>query len=742
MDTIDRNSQSDGNQANLLQAIPHPVAVVRASDGCILTANRPFCSNFKLPTNVFIEKADMDPSLEQYRIRRVTDGTIALEDPQTGSTCTEADVRPLHYQGQNCWLVTTPVDAGRDVGAAQPFKEDKDYRSLVENLNDILYTTDEKAVVTYVSPNIRQFSGYSPSEVIGRNFVEFVHPEDLPERMEQFERILGGIRQATEYRLFTKDGDIRWARTNARPIRRGGRVVGVQGILVDITDRKMIEAALVQSEEKYRILIQHAKDAIFVLQGDHCKFMNPVATEILGYTYESIAERPFIEFVHPDDRPMIMDRYVRRLRGEELPDRMAFRILNKDNDVRDVDLNSVLITWDNKPAVLNFLRDVTVQKLMEAHLRNTQKMEALGTLAGGIAHNFNNLLMGIHGNVSLSLMNMDPSENARKYIQKIDRLVNSGASLTSQLLDYARGSSCEISSVDINALARDAAETLMATKKHIRIHFQLSGDIPCITADRSQIEQVLLNLLLNAADAMPDGGDVRVETTCLSGREVKQNAILDCNRDYVRLKISDRGPGIPEKIRDRIFEPFFTTKGMGNGTGLGLSTAYGIARNHGGMIAVESEVNAGSSFLVYLPLSTNEATPEEKVEMQAVVGHGTVLLVDDEDSVIDATAELLELMGFNVLTARDGAQALEQFRRHWRCIDLVILDLILPDISGREVFDKLKATDPAVKVLLSSGFSLAGQAEELIASGCRGFIQKPYHIDHLSAQLKKILSVK
>jgi two-component system cell cycle sensor histidine kinase/response regulator CckA len=502
-----------------------------------------------------------------------------------------------------------------------------------------------------------------------------------------------------------------------------------------------MEAALIRSEEKYRILVQHAKDAIFVLQGEHIKFMNPVALEVLGYTCESIADRSFIEFVHPDDRRMIMDRYVRRLKGEDLSDRVVFRILNKEDEVRDVDLNSVLITWEKKPAVLNFLRDITIQKRMETQLRNSQKMEALGTLAGGIAHNFNNLLMGIHGNASLTLMRMKPSDNNSKYLERINKLVNSGSKLTNQLLDYARGGSCEVDNVDINSLVGDASETLAATRKQIRIHYRLAKDLPCIRVDRGQIEQALLNLLLNAADAMPDGGDVTIETSLLPMEQVKENIALTDKREYVLLKVSDCGIGIPEKIIDRIFEPFFTTKGLDRGTGLGLSTAYGIAKNHKGIITVESVLNKGSSFSVYLPAASEDSNEQvETIAHETVAGKGTVFLVDDDLMVMEATSELLELMGYRVLEAYDGPEALDLFREHWQQIDLVILDLILPALSGKDLFYKMKAVHPEVKVLLSSGFSMVGQAEELLDVGCRGFIQKPYHHHQLSAKIMEILS--
>ena len=745
MPSIDQTKESATDFLNLLHALPNPIAVFRAADGCLLAANGHFCDELNLSREEIViikdkwfGDAEMEPP--PFCVRIIDENTAHFESLSGIRPLTDADVRPIQCNGQNCWLVIPSVKSRPSVLKPGDFGIDY-YRSLLENLNEIIYANDINAVVQYVSPSIYRLAGYQAHEVIGKSFTEFVHPDDLEGRIDMFFRILGGEEQATEYRMITKTGEIKWARTNARPIIRDGEVIGVQGALVDITDRKEIEEALRQSEEKYRNVVQNSKDAIFVLQGDHIQFMNPTASEILGYTCDSIADTPFWEFIHPDDRGMMLERYRLRLRGESRSDRVSFRILNRDGDVRDVDLNVVSIIWNEEPAVLNFLRDITVQKRMEDQLRNAQKMEALGTLSGGIAHNFNNLLMGIHGNASLSLAGLPPSSIAYKHLEKIVNLVQSGSKLTRQLLEYARGRACEMGTVYVNQLIREAAETLTATKKQIQIQFRLSKDVPAIKADQGQIEQVLLNLLLNSADAMPDGGDVFIETTCLKGAQAGGKVTLSKNMDYVLIKVTDCGVGIPEKMQDRIFEPFFTTKGMGRGTGLGLSTAYGIIKNHDGDICAESEVNKGATFFIYLPaLSADAADVAKSVVSEKIAGKGTILLVDDEPEVLDPSAKLLEHLGFTVLKAINGAMAMEIFQNKWESIDLVILDLILPNMSGRDLYCKFKEINPQVKVLLSSGFSQAGQAEELLRDGCLGFFQKPYDIIELSSTMMEILS--
>jgi PAS domain S-box-containing protein len=726
---------------NLLHALPHPIGLFQAEDGSVIAVNEPFCDLLKLSeeerTRILRNEFGSDGP-NPLRLNVLDESIAHFIAPSGIRSLIDTHIKTVRLGGQECRLVMAAAVNWPGTPEQKEIETGR-YRALLENLNEIIYVDDEKANVAYVSPNIFRLTGYEAHEVIGKSFMDFVHPEDLVGRMDVFLKILSGEEQATEYRMRTKSGEYKWVRTNARPIMREGALVGIQGALVDVTDLKEAEEALKLSEEKYRNVVQNSKDAIFVTQDHKLKFMNPRASAILGDTCENVADQPFLDFVHPDDRMMVVDRYNRRLDGESLPDGVSFRILDKAGHVKDVELNSVLIAWQGRPAALAFLRDVTVQKKMESQLRNAQKVEALGTLSGGIAHNFNNLLMGIQGHVSLAMADIAPSTMAYKNMEKIVGLVQSGSKLTRQLLQYARDGAREMVTVDINQLVRDASETLGATKKQIRIRFQLSREVPRIKADQGQIEQVLLNLLLNAADAMPEGGDLRIETACLNGGQAEGKVTLSRSMDYVMLKVSDTGTGIPEDVIHRIFEPFFTTKGLGRGTGLGLSTVYGIVKNHDGDICVESQVGGGSTFLVYLPArAADNVCPAAAPAARVLPCQGRILIVDDEPNVLRPVAALLAHSGFTVFEAISGLDAIEIFQQQWKNIDLVVLDLILPGMSGKDIYYRLREISPQVKVLISSGCAQDGQADELMAGGCLGFIQKPYNIEALSTRIMEI----
>jgi len=560
---------------------------------------------------------------------KITDYEVFAKDGRTlvfelsTSLIQDRKNRPIGFRG----VVRDTTDRKRVEEALRESEER--FRTLVENMNETFYMIDEKGVITYVSPVMESFGGYKPSEVIGRPFTDFVFHEDMPGRIRQFQKIKAGINEASEYRYVAKTGEKLWIKTAPRPIIEKGRVIGVQGILTDITDIKKAE------EEK---------------------------------------------------------------------------------------------------------------RELEASLHQARKMESIGTLAGGIAHDFNNLLMGMQGNISLMLLDTDFGHPNYKKLKTIEQHVQSGAELTSQLLGFARGGKYEVKPTDLNSLVRKTSEMFGRTKKEVTIHEKYQKDIWTVDADQGQMEQVLLNLYVNAWQAMPKGGELYLQTenVTLDKKYAKLRNVEPGN--YAKISVTDTGTGMDEATRQKIFDPFFTSKKMGSvkGTGLGLASAYGIIKNHGGIIDVYSKKGAGSTFNIYLPAS-EEVISDRETEIgkeQIPTGHETVLFVDDEDMIIDVGKDMLKTLGYEVLTVRSGREAIEIYKENQDRIDIVIMDMIMPDMGGGEAYDRLKEINPDIKVLLSSGYSITGQATEILNRGCNGFIQKPFNLKDLSQEIRGILEDK
>ncbi|HMA91758.1 MAG TPA: response regulator [Polyangiaceae bacterium] len=376
---------------------------------------------------------------------------------------------------------------------------------------------------------------------------------------------------------------------------------------------------------------------------------------------------------------------------------------------------------------------------LQLQLAQAQKMEAIGTLAGGIAHDFNNILTGILG--GLSLLDLDLGETSEQHaeIQEMIGLVKRASDLTKQLLGFARRGRYVVAPLDLADVLRKTSTMFGRTRKDITIRTDVAPGLRAVLMDHAQLEQVLLNLCINAAYAMPDGGNLRLcaENAQISdGQETPPGALPGC---FVKLEVTDTGIGMDAATQARIFEPFFTTKGIGAGSGLGLASTYGIIKGHGGFITVKSAVGSGSTFTLLLPATDRQVAEEEVSTATIQHGAGTILVVDDEEQILRINARLLERIGYDVITASSGRQAIDLFLLHRGKISLVILDMIMPDMGGRQTYDALEEILPDVKVLLCSGYSSDGHAQEMMARGCKGFIQKPFDAAALSTKLKELL---
>ncbi|MEE9610242.1 MAG: response regulator, partial [Desulfatiglandales bacterium] len=351
-------------------------------------------------------------------------------------------------------------------------------------------------------------------------------------------------------------------------------------------------------------------------------------------------------------------------------------------------------------------------------------------------------LMGIQGYASLAMLEIDPSLPCYEKLKKIEEQVKSGAKLTKQLLSFAMRGKYEVRPTNLNEMVEMTSSMFGRTKNEIKIHEKYQKAIWTVEVDQGQIDQVLLDLYVNAWQAMPSGGDLYLET---------ENVILDENHtrpyqvesgDYVKISITDTGVGMDEEVQQRVFEPFFTTEEMGRGPGLGLASAYGIIKSHGGIINVFSEKGKGTSFNIYLPAKDKRVIEEKWLPDKVLKGTETILLVDDEEHIVDVGAQLLKTLGYKVLEARSGKKAIEVYKKNREKIDMVILDMVMPGIGGGEVFDSIKEINPNIKILLASGYSINGEATEIMRRGCDGFIQKPFNMEGLSQMIREILDKK
>jgi CheY-like chemotaxis protein len=336
-------------------------------------------------------------------------------------------------------------------------------------------------------------------------------------------------------------------------------------------------------------------------------------------------------------------------------------------------------------------------------------------------------------------LDIDTEHPHYERLKSIEKQVESGARLTTHLLGYARKGRYEVKPIEFNRLVEDTSEAFGRTRKQITLKRELAEDLFSIGADRGQIEQVLWNLFVNAADAMPEGGVLALKTANVTDKDMKGKVYQPKPGNYVQLMVTDTGTGMDKETMERIFDPFFTTKEMGRGTGLGLASVYGIVKGHGGYIDVYSEKRTGSTFSIYFPASQERGEKAIEITMEVTKGTGTVLLVDDEDVILKVGKDLLGTMGYRVLLAGDGREAVEVYGKNCDVIDIVILDMVMPTMGGGEAYDRMKEINPKVKVLLSSGYSIDGKATEIMDRGCNGFIQKPFTMQELSIRIGKLL---
>ena len=628
-------------------------------------------------------------------------------------------------------------------------ESEEKHRALIENLSDLILILDKDGLNVWNSPAVRQY-GVEPEDTIGRPFDEFIHPDDIGKSRKSWDEMIAnpGKVFTVEHRASgTPENPDTWIYQHNKLVYLPDvpGINGVVGVCRNETEQKLSEIALRGSEEKYRDILESMEEGYYEVDlAGNFTFVNDAMCEIRGYTREELIGMNNRQYMIEETAKKVFKAFNNVYTTGKPAKNLEWETVRKDGTKRFVETSAFLMR-DSKDVPIGFRgidRDVSEKNRLETQLQQAQRMESIGTLAGGIAHNFNNLLMGIQGNASIIFLDIDSSHPRHKNLKNIETLVDNGAKLAAQLIGYAREGKYEVKPINLNQLVKDTSDTFGMTKKEITVHQELSEDLHGIEADQGQIEQILLNLYVNAVEAMPGGGNLFLKTINVTDKDMIGNLYKANPGNYVLLTVRDTGIGMDKETRERIFEPFFTTKGLASGTGLGMASTYGIIKGHGGYIDVDSEVGKGTTFSIYLP-ATEEMIEQKKVLSDELVkGKGTILLVDDEEMVLEVGKELLDNLGYEVLLAENGQEALELYKKNLDKIDLVLLDMVMPVMGGGEAFDKMKEINTNVKVLLSSGYSLEGEAKEILKRGCDAFIQKPFKMEQLSQKLMEILDKK
>jgi len=674
-----------------------------------------------------------------YDIFRKDGSTRTLE--LSASLMTDSTGKPAGFRG-----VVRDVTERKQAEEALRESEER-YRSLFQNNHTVMLLIDpETADIVDANPAACSFYGWGHEELTKKKISD-INTLTEEQVFQEIERAESEQKQHFFFRHRLARGETVDVEVFSGPITLNGKKL-LYSIVHDITERKQAIEALRASEEKYRTVLEANPDPVVVydIEGEVVYF-NPAFSRVFGWSLGERLGKKMDHFVPTDNWPeteMMIDRV---LAGESFSGVETHRYTSEGNIIPVSISGAVLRDMDSNPvgSVIN-LRDISEQKNLERQLQQAQKMEAVGTLAGGIAHDFNNLLQAIQGYTELLLMRKEEGESGWRELQEVIRAAKRGAELTQQLLTFSRKVESKRKPLSLNQEVGELRELLERTiPKMIDVEFKLADNLKVVNADSVQLKQVLMNLAVNAKDAMVEGGSLVIET---------KNVTLDqefCRRyaevkagDYVLFSISDTGHGMDKGTLEHIFDPFYTTKEVGKGTGLGLAIVYGIIKNHEGYVMCYSRPQEGTTFRIYLPAMEAETLKMETVEPPepeafAQGGNETILLVDDEVFIRELGVDVLGQAGYTVLTADNGESALELYRQEQSRIDLVILDLIMPGMGGSRCLRKLLELDPQAQVVIASGYSPDGPTKGALEAGAKGFLSKPYDTRELLQLVRKIL---
>ena len=624
------------------------------------------------------------------------------------------------------------------------------FRTLAAAAPVGIIRTDAAGNCVYVNERWCEIAGITQEEARGEGWAGPIHPDDRIRVLEEwYQAAKEGSPFRSEYRFGRPDSGVRWVIGQAAPERgKDGEVPGYVGTITDITERHQAEEALRESEERFREMAENIREVFWISNVGMTEilYISPAYEEIWGRTRASLIENPrsFLDAIHSEDREAIRAGVERQAEGNYEISGSEYLIIRPDGSIRWIRAHPFPVR-NERGEIYRIAEDITESKRAEEQLRQAQKMEAIGQLAGGVAHDFNNPLMLIGGYSELMSAQVRENDPLRNHLVEIQKATARATSLTQQLLAFSRKQVLKPEVLDLNAVVAETERVLgRLIRENIELTIDLAPDLGCVRADRGQIEQVVMNLVINAGDAMPEGGKLTVETSNvqLSQAYLNRHAKVEAG-SCVMLAVSDNGVGMDARTKARIFEPFFSTKEKGRGTGLGLSTVYGIVKQSGGNIWVYSEPGQGTTFKVYLRRvqeKVKSAPARGKASRgEALRGSETILLVEDEESIRRLTRDFLEKEGYKVIEARNGQEALWVSDRHAGVIHLMMTDVVMPGMSGAVLAEKIAANRPELKVLYMSGYADAAIVRHGVLDGEKAFLQKPFALQVMAEKLRTVL---
>ncbi len=741
-----------------------------SQDGTIRIVNEAACKQLGYPKETLLTMKlydlvlpELTNSFQEYINYCLHNGSALFETAYTcknGTTVpVEINVTTITYDGLPCFIGIARDITLHKLTEKALYENQARLKTITNNMTDAVWIIDLEFNIVYISPSIEKMLGFPVEEYIKRN-VEERYPHEVMQKMyalliEEIENDKDPESDKNRTRIieiqeYKKDGTLADLSVHVKFLRdKAGNPTGIIGVSRDISEQKNFEKALKESEEKFRILAESTPMTIVMYQDDKWIYANPAAVTLLEYSEQELYSMNFWDVVHPDDKAIVMERGRKRQKGEDATVGYEFRVVSKSGMIKWVLLYGATVLYKGKPAGLITVLDITERKKIEKEknklqeqLLQSQKMESIGTLAGGVAHEFNNMLNIIAGHAELALLNIPQENEACKDIEQIKKAVQRSAEITKKLLTFARKHEKKESVINLNHVIDSMIGMLTRLiGENIHLTWEPADNELWVKIDPASIDQIIVNLCVNARDAIRDHGAITIKTKTAFFNEEKAKVYGVTEGDFVLIEISDDGCGMEEETISHIFDPFFTTKEVGKGTGLGLTTMYGIVKNNGGFIDVSSKRGSGTVFSIYIPqfIEKKHAPIHDEAIQKLYHGTETILLVEDEISIMSMIKKMLENLGYTVLATDNPYDALEIVKNYIGTIHLLLTDVIMPKMNGVDLAKLVSAMYPQIKILFTSGYSAEVLLKHNINAGEINYLSKPVSFTSLASAVRTIL---